>query len=323
LRGELDRKLDALRTNVDRTTNPAIKATATFDRNPVRRGGSSIGNTPTPTPKPEATSKPENKSTGILGRLKTWFDKIFTSDNKTTTSTPTVETMLLSTDKPTKMPRMTQPPTPTPTPMPTPKPTANVGMIGELVNNGRKNKDSYYLNYSQEKGNRDDCSTQVFEFYAIKGDKSPFLGIDKESCQKYYEVFHTPSNYFINSGGTIQTTVPRDIAKGVDPVPANWQETTQFGDMVIWKDKPTYDKDGRLIKHDGDAWHIGLCSGNGQMIDRGQWEEKNPNGYEEGLFVRGLDTIKSSYKLIMIIKPSDEARLTPDEIYEYLQNQTK
>ena len=107
-------------------------------------------------------------------------------------------------------------------------------------------------------------------------------------------------------------------------MPDNWQSTTQFGDMVIWMENPKYDSDKRLItKRDDAAWHIGLCSGNGQMIDRGQWEENNPNGYEEGLFVRGLDTIKSSYKLIMIIKPSDEARLTPDEIYEYLQNQTK
>lgn len=93
--------------------------------------------------------------------------------------------------------------------------------------------------------------------------------------------------------------------------------------MVIWKESPEYDNAGRLLKYKDDKWHIGLCTGNGQMLDRGQWEENNPNGLEEGLFVRSLDTIKSTYKLIMIIRPGDEARLTPTDIYEYLLNPPK
>ena len=55
-----------------------------------------------------------------------------------------------------------------------------------------------------------------------------------------------------------------------------------------------------------------------QMIDRAQWEENNPNGKQRGLFARGLDTVKSSYDVIMIISPGDEARLTPDDVYNYL-----
>ncbi|MEZ4627877.1 MAG: hypothetical protein R2912_07270 [Eubacteriales bacterium] len=56
------------------------------------------------------------------------------------------------------------------------------------------------------------------------------------------------------------------------------------------------------------------------MVDRGIWEENNPNGKEYGIFARGLDTVKSSYDVIMIIKPGDEARLTLDDIYDYLLN---
>ncbi|MDP3448078.1 MAG: hypothetical protein Q8S22_08495 [Eubacteriales bacterium] len=56
-----------------------------------------------------------------------------------------------------------------------------------------------------------------------------------------------------------------------------------------------------------------------QMIDRAQWEENNPNGKEYGVFARGLDTVKSSYDVIMIIKPGDEVILTRDDIFDYLK----
>ena len=90
-------------------------------RMPMRQVGLLTGKTPTSTPKPEITSKPEKGLAGIWDRLKTWVDQIFTPENKTPTSTP--ETLLIQTEVPIKTPKMTQPPSPTPTPTPTPVPT--------------------------------------------------------------------------------------------------------------------------------------------------------------------------------------------------------
>jgi hypothetical protein len=219
---------------------------------------------------------------------------------------------------PTPSPRITPTPSPKPTPTPTPKPTANLNMIKQFVADMRNQKNPFYLKYSQDSGDRSDCSTQVFDFYSMKGEKNPLLGVQHETCKSYYEKLHIPPESFIESGGTVWSTVPRDIAKGDTKVPDNWQSTTQFGDMVIWMKDPKYDSGKRLIIESYDDLHIGLCLGNEQMLDRAQWEENNPNGYEEGLFARGLDTINSSYELILIFKPGDEARLTPDDIYNYL-----
>lgn len=244
----------------------------------------------------------------------------------TPTSTPSKYNIDLVT--PTPAPRMTPTPSPIPTPSPkptptpTPKPTANLDMIRQFVTEQRNQKNPFYLKYSQDSGVRSDCSTQATDFYAIKGEDSPFFGIAKDTCRSYYEVYRALPGSFIESGGTVQSTVHRDHEKGVARVPANWQETAEFGDIVIWMKDPKYDEDGRLILNRPDAaWHMAICTGDAEMIDRAQWEINNPNGFEEGLFVRGLDTLNSRYKLIMIISPNDEARLTPDDIYYYLVDQ--
>ena len=250
----------------------------------------------------------------IWEKLAKLWNKIFPGGEK---QEPTqVET--LTTVPPSITPRMTPTPSPKPTPTPTPKTTANLNMIKQFVADMRNQKNPFYLKYSQDSGDRSDCSTQVFDFYSMKGEKNPLLGAQHETCKSYYEKLHIPPESFIESGGTVWSTVPRDIAKGDTKVPDNWQSTTQFGDMVIWMKDPKYDSGKRLIIESYDDLHIALCLGNEQMLDRAQWEENNPNGYEEGLFARGLDTIKSSYELILIIKPGDEARLTPDDIYNYL-----
>lgn len=250
----------------------------------------------------------------IWEKIAALWNKIFPRAEK---QEPThVET--LTTVPPSITPRMTPTPSPKPTPTPTPKPTANLNMIKQFVADMRSQKNPFYLKYSQESGARSDCSTQVFDFYSLKGEKNPLLGAQHETCKSYYEKLHIPPETFIESGGTVWSTVPRDIAKGDTKVPDNWQSTTQFGDMVIWMKDPKYDSGKRLIIESYDDLHIGLCLGNEQMLDRAQWEENNPNGYEEGLFARGLDTINSSYEVILIIRPGDEARLTPDDIYNYL-----
>ena len=236
-------------------------------------------------------------------------------------STPQMFTMV--TVPPTASPRPTPSPSHSPTPelarTPRPKPTANIDMIREVVDNGRHSDYSFFLEYSQAKNDRSDCSTQVFDFYTLKGESNPLREAEHKTCESYYLAFHEPENPIVKNGGSVFSNVKRDKAKGVPSVPEDWQSAVQFGDMVIWLENPKYDTAGRLILNSSkDNWHIALCAGSGQMIDRAQWEENNPNGREEGLFVRDLDTMKSSYKLIMIIKPSEGSRLTPDEIYYYL-----
>lgn len=241
-----------------------------------------------------------------------------------TDSSPSIrpERITIGLVTPTPSPKITPTPSPKPTPTLTPRPTANLNMISQFVADKRNLKNPFYMKYSQLSGDRSDCSTQATDFYAIKGENSPFYGIAKDTCRSYYEVYRTLPSSFIESGGTVLSTVHRDNEKGVARVPANWQEKAEFGDIAIWMENPKYDKDGRLIVNRPDAaWHMAICTGDAEMIDRAQWKENNPNGFEEGLFVRGLDTLKSSYKLIMIISPSDEARLTPDDIYYYLLDQ--
>ncbi len=298
-----------------------------YEKAAARTNNTSKPTNPIKTPttyKPVESNTQPNDSDGDNGKKETWIDKLATLwDNVVDFFTPeksNPEIVTIATVPPIKTPRITQPPSPTPKPTPTlmPKPTANVDMISQFVTEQRDQRNPYYLKYSQDSGDRSDCSTQVFDFYEMKGDKNPLLGAQHETCKSYYEKLHIPTESFIDSGGTVWSTVPRDIAKGDLKVPDNWQSTTQFGDMVIWMKDPEYDSGKRLVINSYDDLHIGLCLGNEQMLDRAQWKENNPNGYEEGLFVRGLDTIKSSYKLILIISPGDEARLTPDDIYNYL-----
>jgi len=177
------------------------------------------------------------------------------------------------------------------------------------------------LLYSQKGAVRSDCSTQVFDFYEIKGDKNPLRGAKNDSCKMYYLEFTNPPDSYTESGGKVLSSVPSDIKHGISPIPADWQAATEVGDLVIWKDKAEIASNGYLVMYEGDDWHVGLCTGDQQMVDRGIWEENNPNGKEYGIFARGLDTVKSSYDVIMIIKPGDEMRLTLDDIYKYLNGQ--
>lgn len=277
--------------------------------------------------KPVARGSQSSKSGEDDGEEKNFWEKFksalknlanFLSPEKTpepASSTPQVVTMV--TVPPTASPKPT--PTPTPSPTPSPKPTVNVDMIREVVNNCRDSENSFFLKYSQTSNDRSDCSTQVFDFYSLKGEKNPLREAEHKTCESYYLTFRNPENTIVKNGGSVFSNVKRDNVKGVPSVPENWQSATQFGDMVIWLENPKYDSAGRLILNSSkDSWHIGLCIGSGQMIDRAQWEENNPNGKEEGLFVRRLDTMKSSYKLIMMIKPSEDSKLAPDEIYQYL-----
>jgi len=302
-----------------------------YEKAAARTNNTSKPTNPIKTPttyKPVESNTQPNDSDGDNGKKETWIDKLATLwDNVVDFFTPeksNPEIVTIATVPPIKTPRITQPPSPTPKPTPTlmPKPTANVDMISQFVTEQRNQEDPFYLKYSQDSGDRSDCSTQATDFYATKGEKSPFYGIEQDTCLSYYDVFHKLPSSFIESGGTVWSSVPRDIKKGASRIQDNWQETAQFGDIAIWMEDPKYDKDGRLLKNSPEIpWHMAICTGNGEMIDRAQWEENNPNGFEQGLFYRGLDTIKDTYEVILIISPSDEARLTPDDIYYYLVDQ--
>ncbi|GEM_PF-6438199 len=237
----------------------------------------------------------------------------------TPTSTPLKVNIDLVT--PTPSPKITPTPSPKQTPSPTPKPTANLDMISKFVTEQRNQKNPFFLLYSQKEKDRNDCSTQAYDFYEIKGDKNPLRGTEHKTCDSYYLKYTNPTDSFIESGGIVQSSVPSDNRHRIPPIPDNWQAETEVGDIVIWKDEAEYYPNGYLVRHDGDDWHVGICTGDQQMVDRGIWEENNPNGKQYGIFARGLDTVKSSYDVIMIIKPGDEVRLTLDDIYYYLENQ--
>ena len=192
-------------------------------------------------------------------------------------------------------------------------------MISQYVADQRNRKNPFYMKYSQTAGDRSDCSTQIYDFYEIKGDKNILREAEHRTCESYYKEFTKPSDSFTERGGIVQSSVPSDIRHGIFPIPDNWQATTEAGDLVIWKDEAETESGGFLDMHEGDDWHVGLCTGDQQMVDRGIWEENNPNGKEYGVFVRGLDTVKSSYDIIMIIKPGEEDRLTLDDILNYLE----
>lgn len=313
---ELQRKLELQRETLaerDRQAQGRTSVRATLDDGASNRPAAN-----TPVARGSQSSKSGEDDGGeksLWEKFVSFFESIFSPEEtpEPASSTPQVVTMV--TVPPTASPK----PTPTPSPTSTPKPIANVDMIREVVNNSRDSENPFFLKYSQASNDRSDCSTQVFDFYALRGEKNPLQEADHKTCESYYKAFHNPENSIVKNGGSVLSTVKRDNVKGVPSVPENWQMTTQFGDMVIWLENPKYDNAGRLILNPSkDSWHIGLCIGSGQMIDRAQWEENNPNGKEKGLFVRGLDTMKSSYKLIMIIKPSEDSRLAPDEIYQYL-----
>ena len=298
-----------------------------FYENAIRQTG--ISNTLNSTTKAPTAYKPQKdnaqpknpsgdgeKKESWIDKIASWWNKIFSPEEK---QEPT-KVVTINIVPPSPTPRITPSPSPKPTATPTPKPTANVDMISQLVEDERKRENPFFMKYSQNSGDRSDCSTQIYDLYSMKGENNPLLGSQHETCQMYYELLHIPPKSFIESGGVIQSNVPRDVAKGAEPVPTDWQKKTEFGDMVIWKENPKYYSDKSLINKEGEHWHIGLCVGNGEMFDRGQWEENNPNGFEEGLFVRGLDTVKTSYVLMMIIKPGEEARLTINDLYSYLSD---
>jgi cell wall-associated NlpC family hydrolase len=160
-----------------------LKATATFDRNPIRRAGSSIGNTLTSTPKPEATPKPDDKPTGLFGWLKTLFSGWSTREEKETKQEP----VLFESIAPEATPRMTQPPTPTPTPTPTPVPTPSErenlandgiafakGVIGKpYSNSGRYGTKGY------------DCSGLVIAMCKEIESELPFDNVHIKATTKY------------------------------------------------------------------------------------------------------------------------------------------
>lgn len=315
-----------------------------YEKASARANSTSKPASPTKAPtayKPLENTQPKDSGKGG-GKIKEWVDNLVSllsggvvgraipekSTPKPVASTPkpTVDApdiVELATELPnwTPTPWLTPPPTPTPKPTLglTPEPSVDPEIIGKIVNEERTNNNPFFLKYSQTVGDRSDCSTQVFDFYSVKEEKNPLLGSEHETCQSYYEFLHIPPKSFTSNGGLVQSSVERDNAKGVPSIPENWQSTTQFGDMAIWVKNPKFDDAGRLIKNSSeDAWHIGLCIGNEQMIDRAQWKENNPNGYEEGLFVRELDTIYSNYKLVLIIKPGEEERLSYKDLYDYL-----
>ncbi|MEZ4627878.1 MAG: hypothetical protein R2912_07275 [Eubacteriales bacterium] len=53
----------------------------------------------------------------------------------------------------------------------------------------------------------------------------------------YYKEFTNPPDLFIEKEVIVQSSVPSDNRHEIPRIPDNWQETTEVGDIVIWKDK--------------------------------------------------------------------------------------
>ena len=296
-----------------------------FYENAIRQTG--ISNTLNSTTKAPTAYKPQKdnaqpknpsgdgeKKESWIDKIASWWNKIFSPEEK---QEPT-KVVTINIVPPSPTPRITPSPSPKPTATPTPKPTANVDMISQLVEEERKRENPFFMKYSQNSGDRSDCSTQIYDFLEMKGNNNPLRGADKNTCEAYYKKFAKSSKSFIENGGVVLSSVPSDNKHGIPRIPDDWQAKTEFGDIVIWKDKAKIASNGYLVIKEGEDWHIGLCIGDQKMVDRGVWEENNPDGKEYGIFARGLETVKSSYTVVMIIKPSDAGRLSLDDIYYYL-----
>lgn len=189
----------------------------------MRQVGLLTGKTPTSTPKPETTSKPEKGLAGIWDRLKTWVDQIFTPENKTPTSTP--ETLLIQTEVPIKTPKMTQPPSPTPTPTPTPVPTPGKReqIANAVVSFATENLDKPYTQTGNTGRQGYDCSGLVRAACKEMGSGLKFKqGYISHSCEDgmAQDFIDNPDYgkaiYKYQDGGAIQDLQAGDLVFSAD-----------------------------------------------------------------------------------------------------------
>ncbi|MBQ2715798.1 MAG: hypothetical protein IJF21_03265 [Clostridia bacterium] len=260
---------------------------------------------------------------------KTWWENLveglkdlFNIENPEPTPTSTPSTTPSATPVTLDILPETTPAPMTPTPSPTPSPTPDFDSIrretiSQLIAAGRKLNKPFFTAYSQEVGARKDCSVQIFNLYKeIRGEKEvPFPPNTNMTCEELYKKFANN----VPEGWTIYSNVPYVERRGSLAVPVDWEKVANAGDIVIFKEDLEFTDSGDIKDNKGE-WHVGLCLGNGQMLDRTKWEENNPSGKPEtGLFCRGLDTMPQDDEVVMIIDPGDAA-LTPEEIERYLIN---
>lgn len=207
-------------------------------------------------------------------------------------------------------------PTPEPTPEPTLEPDAYRKMIEGIVKNGRMSNPDFFSVYTQAQSEqekkdgvqRKDCSAQIYSFYSVLRDRrnSPFYGADHITCLGLFDKYKVASN--IPNGWTVYSELSNLNNNGQPNIPENWRELAETGDIALFR------------KGNSKDWHVVLCLGDEQVLDRGQWKEGSPSGeLETGLFVRDFDDLPSGYDLVMMIDPGKEA-LTMSELILYLEN---